>query len=198
MTEDAQQTVAEWVDGGVIANQLAENLKERGMRVNVKNMKALWLAALEELANTIDGVPDDRVRREARELKPAPKTTCVAVIDANGSGAIYEVVSDKNIKEMSVDEIKNGRHVHNFSLARATDHYLDEHPQAKQKYVCPDCGWTLETRAHHIRCGGCGSLNLERELSDGRYIKADADETAPENAHLIHARSTDLDGGTAQ
>lgn len=70
------------------------------------------------------------------------------------------------------------------------------HPRMKQKYVCPDCGWTMETRAYRIRCDGCGSLNLERELSDRRLIKADADEAAPENAHLIHPRSIGLGGGT--
>ena len=136
MARSAQQTVAEWVNSGVIADLLAESLRGRGMRVTVKNMKGLWLATLEDLGDTIDGVPDDRVRREACE-------------------------------------------------------------QVKQKYVCPDCGWRLETRAHRIRCGGCGSLNLERELTDGRYIKADADETAPENEHLIHRRSKEPGGGNA-
>ena len=43
----------------------------------------------------------------------------------------------------------------------------------KTLYVCPDCGWRLETVAHRIRCGDCGSLNLERQLPDGRLIKAD-------------------------
>lgn len=118
MTGDAQQTVAEWVDGGVIADQLAESLRGRGMRVTVKNMKGLWLAALEDLGDTIDGVPDDRVRREARELKRAPKTTFVAVIDAHGSGALYEVVGDKNIAEISGEEIKKGRRVGSFSDSR--------------------------------------------------------------------------------
>ena len=59
----------------------------------------------------------------------------------------------------------------------------------KTLYVCPDCGWRLETVAHRIRCGDCGSLNLERQLPDGRLIKADADETNPANAHLIHPQA---------
>ena len=57
-------------------------------------------------------------------------------------------------------------------------------------YFCPDCGWVLTTNAYRIRCGRCGSLNLERKLPDGRYIKADADENAPENARLIHSLNT--------
>ena len=56
----------------------------------------------------------------------------------------------------------------------------------KTLYVCPDCGWTLETEAHKIRCGKCRSLNLERKLLSGHLIKADADETDPSNARLIH------------
>jgi hypothetical protein len=63
----------------------------------------------------------------------------------------------------------------------------------KTLYVCPDCGWSLETEARRIRCGKCGSLNLERKLPDGRLIKADADETDPRNARLIH---TSKDGRT--
>ena len=59
-------------------------------------------------------------------------------------------------------------------------------PTRKTKYVCPDCGWTKETNASRVRCGKCKSLNLERELPDGRLIKADADENVPGNAHLIH------------
>ena len=51
-----------------------------------------------------------------------------------------------------------------------------------ETYICPDCGWNLRTRAHRIRCGNCGSLNLERQLPDGRLIKADADEYNPDNA----------------
>jgi len=54
-------------------------------------------------------------------------------------------------------------------------------------YHCLFCGWELETAARRIRCGKCGSLNLERRLPDGRLIKADADEKAPGNARLIHA-----------
>ncbi len=41
-------------------------------------------------------------------------------------------------------------------------------------YKCPDCGWTITTRASRLRCSGCGSLNLERQLPDGRWWKADA------------------------
>jgi len=44
----------------------------------------------------------------------------------------------------------------------------------KTKYECPDCGWTKETEAQPVRCGNCGSLNLERQMQDGRWIKADA------------------------
>lgn len=62
--------------------------------------------------------------------------------------------------------------------------YVDQ--TQKTLYVCPDCGWRLETAALRVRCGDCGSLNLERVLPDGRLIKADADENAPENEHLKH------------
>lgn len=53
------------------------------------------------------------------------------------------------------------------------------------KYKCPDCGWTKVegskyslhssriARRRRIRCGGCGSLNLERQLPDGTWWKAD-------------------------
>jgi DNA-directed RNA polymerase subunit RPC12/RpoP len=68
----------------------------------------------------------------------------------------------------------------------------------KQKYVCPDCGWILKTKANRTRCGGCGSLNLERVLPDGRLIKADADENAAENAHLIRTRSSDLNAHSSE
>ena len=41
-------------------------------------------------------------------------------------------------------------------------------------YKCPDCGWTIKTRAWRIRCSSCGSLNLERQLPSGAWKKADA------------------------
>jgi DNA-directed RNA polymerase subunit RPC12/RpoP len=46
-------------------------------------------------------------------------------------------------------------------------------PKKLEKYVCPDCGWRLETATYRIRCGNCGSLNLERQLPNGQMIKAD-------------------------
>jgi hypothetical protein len=70
------------------------------------------------------------------------------------------------------------------TLDCATDKYLDDHPQVQ--YVCPDCSWTVKSRARRIRCSHCGSLNLERKLEDGRLIKADADENTPEGQKLIH------------
>jgi DNA-directed RNA polymerase subunit RPC12/RpoP len=73
---------------------------------------------------------------------------------------------------------------------RAAKNYSELMPKMAQEYVCPDCGWKLKTRAYRIKCGNCGSLNLERLLPDGRLIKADADETAPENAKLIHSADT--------
>ena len=41
-------------------------------------------------------------------------------------------------------------------------------------YKCPDCGWTIKTRAWRIRCSSCGSLNLERQRPSGAWKKADA------------------------
>jgi hypothetical protein len=73
VTEHAKKAVAEWVDGGVIADLLAESLKERGMRATAKNMKGLWLATLEDLSDAIEAVPGERIRREARQLRTAPK-----------------------------------------------------------------------------------------------------------------------------
>jgi len=50
-------------------------------------------------------------------------------------------------------------------------------------YKCPDCGWTTDSETGGFakepdddfmyRCGGCGSLNTERQLPDGRWWKAD-------------------------
>lgn len=59
-------------------------------------------------------------------------------------------------------------------------------PAEKDLYYCPDCGHVSEGKAGRIRCSKCGSLNLERQIADGRLIKADADEFAPGNKHLIH------------
>jgi DNA-directed RNA polymerase subunit RPC12/RpoP len=44
---------------------------------------------------------------------------------------------------------------------------------SKTKYRCPDCGHEQITGASRIRCSHCKSLNLLRELPNGRYIKAD-------------------------
>lgn len=40
-------------------------------------------------------------------------------------------------------------------------------------YKCPDCGWKTSTKARRIRCSTCGSLNLERQIGDGSWWKAD-------------------------
>ena len=49
----------------------------------------------------------------------------------------------------------------------------------KTQYRCPDCGWEKKTRMNRVRCSGCGSLNLERELESGKMLKADMAEVQP-------------------
>jgi hypothetical protein len=69
MVTKAVKIVTEWVDGGVIADALAENLKIRGVPASVNNMKGLWLATLESLPRMFDDVPDERIIREAQKLQ---------------------------------------------------------------------------------------------------------------------------------
>jgi len=61
--------------------------------------------------------------------------------------------------------------------------------KAKTHYRCPDCGHEQTTAARRVRCSHCGSLNLERELPNGRYIKADMSEK-PQVKYLFDRNGT--------
>lgn len=52
-------------------------------------------------------------------------------------------------------------------------------------YRCPDDNFEFSSTKNHMRCLGCGSLNLERYLGSNRWVKADAADV-PANASLVH------------
>jgi DNA-directed RNA polymerase subunit RPC12/RpoP len=84
-------------------------------------------------------------------------------------------VYEKRWEKGSLPEMRKRMEAHGFSEA-APD---------KTLYKCPDCGHTFSSGKFHRRCTNpnCGSLNLERSLGKGRWIKADAAES---ETRLIH------------
>jgi hypothetical protein len=66
--ESIRKGLAGWIDTGVIADVLFEDLIRRGLKssdITLENAKKLWLAALEDLPSMIDSVPTDRILKEA-------------------------------------------------------------------------------------------------------------------------------------
>ena len=59
----------------------------------------------------------------------------------------------------------------------------------KTHYRCPDCGHEQNTGAKRVKCSHCGSLNLQREVSSGKYIKADMSEK-PQVKYLFDRNGT--------
>jgi len=59
----------------------------------------------------------------------------------------------------------------------------------KTHYRCPDCGHEQVTGASRMRCSHCKSLNLLRELPNGKYIKADMSEK-PQVKYLFDRNGT--------
>jgi hypothetical protein len=56
-----RRDIISWIDAGVVADILMENLARRGLPASLENAKKLWLATLEDLPSTIDSVPTDRI-----------------------------------------------------------------------------------------------------------------------------------------
>jgi predicted RNA-binding Zn-ribbon protein involved in translation (DUF1610 family) len=78
------------------------------------------------------------------------------------------------------------------NLEKSYTHLAKEHEKTKPgktHYRCPDCGHEQVTGASRIRCSHCKSLNLERELPNGKYIKADMSEK-PQVKYLFERNGT--------
>lgn len=131
--------------------------------------------------------------RSVDSMKAPGKQTSYKV-----SNAIYpensKVIQAKNATEAKQKAIASEKELPtSFTKKQLMKHLKAEKVKSQTEaapgndlYYCPDCGHVSEGKAGRIRCSKCGSLNLERQIADGRLIKADADEFAPGNKHLIH------------
>ena len=59
--EEVFKQAKEWISPGAIADLLVEDVEERGLPVTFENVKKLWYATLEGLADLIKEVPDSRI-----------------------------------------------------------------------------------------------------------------------------------------